>query len=148
MADNNVIEINGREYELGDISLIVGGIPIIGFRKVNYKKEREKELYYAKGRKPHSIQSGNEKVTGSITFTQSQFEMLEAATGGDILSAKVDIVMSYGAELNAVSVASAAISTDIIVGAEFTEYEKGMSQGDKAMEIPMPFLALDIKQAP
>lgn len=142
---NNIFQINGREYEWADISIIVGGVSIIGFRAINYKRSREKEAMYAKGRKAHSIQSGNEAVTGSITFTQSQLEALELATGGNILEAKVDIVVSYGAELNAASVASAVTSTDVIVGAEFTEYEKGMSQGDKFMEIPMPFLALDIK---
>lgn len=141
----NVYQINGREYEWADISILVGGVPIVGFRAVSYKREREKEAMFAKGRKAHSIQSGNETITGSITFTQSQMEALELATGGNILTAKVDIVVSYGSELNAKSVASTVISTDIIVSAEFTEYEKGMSQGDPFMEIAMPFLALDIK---
>lgn len=141
----NPYQINGREYEWADISVVAGGVPIAGFRAVSYKREREKEAIFAKGRKAHSIQAGNESVTGSITFTQSQLEALEVATGGNLLTAKLDIVVSYGAELNASSAASAVISTDIIVGAEFTEYEKGMSQGDKFMEIEMPFLALDIK---
>jgi len=139
-------QINGREYEWADISVVLGGLPIIGFRAVSYKVEREKEPLFAKGRKAHSIQAGNESVTGSLTFTQSQLEALELAAGGNLLTAKVDIVVSYGAELNAPSVASAAISTDVIIGAEFTEYEKGMSQGDKFMEIEMPFLALDIRK--
>jgi hypothetical protein len=143
----NPYQINGREYEWADISVIVGGVSVAGFRAVSYKREREKEAMFAKGRKAHSIQSGNELITGSITFTQSQLEALEVAAGGNLLTAKVDIVVSYGAELNAASVASAAISTDVIVGAEFTEYEKGMSQGDKFMEIVLPFLALDIKNA-
>jgi len=143
----NGVQINGREYEWADISMVIGGVPIAGFREVKYKRQREKEAMFAKGRKAHSIQAGNESVTGSIKFTQSQLEALEAATGGNVLTAKVDIVVSYGAELNATSVASAAISTDIITGVEFTEYEKGMSQGDKFMEIDMPFLALDIKNA-
>jgi len=142
----NIFQINGREYEWADISLVVGGIPMVGFRKVSYKQSREKEQLFAKGRKAHSIQAGNESVTGSLSFTQSQLEALELATGGNLLDAKVDIVVSYGAEMNASSVASAVISTDVIVGAEFTEYEKGMSQGDKFMEIEMPFLALDIKK--
>lgn len=141
----NPYQINGREYEWADISVVAGGVPIAGFRAVSYKREREKEAMFAKGRKAHSIQAGNESVTGSITFTQSQLEALEVATGGNLLTAKLDIVVSYGAELNVSSAASAVISTDIIVGAEFTEYEKGMSQGDKFMEIEMPFLALDIK---
>jgi hypothetical protein len=140
-----MFKINGREYEWADISLVVGGVPIVGFRAVSYKREREKEAMYAKGRKAHSIQAGNEAITGSITFTQSQLEALELATGGNVLTAKVDIVVSYGAEADATSVSSTGISTDVITGAEFTEYEKGMSQGDKFMEVAMPFLALDIK---
>lgn len=142
--DNNFL-INGREYEWADISVIIGGVSIVGFRAISYKREREKEAMYAKGRRAHSIQSGNESVTGSITFTQSQLEALEAATGGNVLTAKVDIVVSYGGELSTENVISTAIATDVIVGAEFTEYEKGMSQGDKFMEIAMPFLALDIE---
>lgn len=145
MEGKDVYQINGREYEWADISLVVGGVPLSGFRKVSYKRAREKEPLFAKGRKAHSIQSGNETVTGSITFTQSTLEALELETGGNILEAKVDVIISYGAELNAESVASTAISTDVIKGVEFTEYEKGMSQGDKFMEIAMPFLALDIK---
>jgi hypothetical protein len=142
-----MFQINGREYEWADISVVIGGIPIAGFRAVSYTRSREKEAVFGKGRKAHSIQSGNETVTGSITFTQSQLTALELATGGNILTAKVDIIVSYGAEMNAESVASAVISTDIIVGAEFTEYAQGMSQNDKFMEIEMPFLALDIKNA-
>lgn len=143
----NIFQINGREYEWADISIIVGGVPIVGFRAISYMRQHEKEAMFAKGRYAHSIQSGNESVTGSITLTQSQFEALEAAAGGNLLEAKMDIVVSYGAELNAASIVSAAISTDIIVSAEFTEYEKGMTQGDKFMEIEMPFLALKIKNA-
>ena len=143
----NGVQINGREYEWADISIVFGGVVIVGFREIKYKQEREKEQMFAKGRKAQSIQAGNEKVTGSIKFTQSQFEALELATGGNMLEAKVDIIVSYGAEMNAASVASAAISTDTIIGAEFTEYEKGMSQGDKFMEINMPFLALDLIKA-
>lgn len=141
----NMYQINGREYEWADISLIVGGVTISGFRKISYKKTREKEAMYAKGRKAHSIQSGNEAATGTIDFTQSQYEALELATDGDVLSAKLDIVVAYGAELNSTSSGSTAISTDYIEGAEFTEWEKGMSQGDKFMNISVPFLALDIK---
>jgi hypothetical protein len=143
----NGVQINGREYEWADISIVFGGVPIAGFREIKYKRQREKEAMFAKGRKAHSIQSGNESVAGNLKFTQSQMEALELATGGNILTARVDIVVSYGAETNVTSVAGTAISTDIITCVEFTEYEKGMSQGDKFMEIDMPFLALDIKNA-
>lgn len=142
----DLFKINGREYEWADISILVGGIPITGFREIKYKKASEKEVMHAKGRNGHSIQRGNNSVTGSLIFTQSTFSALDAAiVGGDLLDVQVDIVVSYGAELNSVgSVGKAAITTKVIKGVEFTEYEEGMSQGDKFMEIAMPFLALDI----
>lgn len=138
-------KINGREYEWADISMVVGGVEVVGFREIKYKREIEKEALYAKGRKAISIQAGNEKVSGSVKFTQSQLEALELAAGGNILTAKVDIIVSYGAELSAMGIVSAITTTDVIIGAEFTEYEKGMAQGDKFMEISLPFIALDIK---
>lgn len=141
----NIFQINGREYEWADISIVFGGVSIDGFRKIEYEKTREKEPMYAKGRDAYSIQSGNNAVTGTITFTQSQLEALEVAVG-DMLDVKVDIVVAYGAELNAPSLASAVISTEIIISCEFTKLKKGMSQGDKFMEIEMPFLGLKIKK--
>lgn len=140
----NIYMINGREYEWADISLNVGGVPIVGFREVRYKEAMEKEVMYAKGRDGHSIQRGNRSVDGSLKFTQSQIEALELAGGGSLLNLKVDIIVSYGAELNAKSVASAVTSTEIIKNCEFTEVEKGMAQGDKFMEIDLPFIGLKI----
>lgn len=142
----DLFRINGREYEWADISILFGGIPISGFREIKYKKAAEKEAMYAKGRDAHSIQRGNNAVTGSLIFTQSQLYALDAVVAkGDLLDVQIDIVVSYGAELNSAGGAGkAAINTRVIKGVEFTEYEEGMSQGDKFMEISMPFLALDI----
>lgn len=137
---SDLFKINGREYEWADISLVVGGVSIVGFRKVSYKRSVEKEAMYAKGRRAHSIQSGNESVEGSISFTQSQLQALEAAVG-DILLSSFDVIVCYGAELGS---SDTTITTDVIKGVEFTEYEKSMSQGDKFMEIEMPFVALSI----
>jgi hypothetical protein len=137
--------INGREYEWADISLIVGGMPVIGFKAINYKKTLEKEVLYAKGRKGLTIQRKNEAITGSITVTQTQLKALELAAlpWGGLLKARFDIVAAYGA---ATPQETPVIQTDTIRGAEFTEYEKGMSQGDGSMEIAMPFLALDLTE--
>ncbi len=142
----DLFRINGREYEWADISILFGGIPISGFREIKYKKAAEKEVMYAKGRDAHSIQRGNNAVTGNLTFTQSQLYALDAAVAkGDLLDVQVDIVVSYGAEINsALGAGKAVINTRVIKGVEFTEFEEGMSQGDKFMEIPMPFLALNI----
>ena len=139
MAASDLFLINGREYEWADTCLNIGGIEIKGFRKVNYKESMEKEALHAKGRKPRSIQRGNLSYTGSITLTQSEIRTLKAAAGSrSLLNVKTDIIVAY------VPDDSALIEVDTIIGVEFTDLEKGLSQGDKFMEVELPFLALDI----
>lgn len=130
--------INGREYEWADIRLNVGGVEVDGFRNVNYKESQEKEHLHAKGRDPRSIQRGNKAPSGSLTFTQSEIIALERATGKSLLDLKVDIIIAF------VPDDSPKIRVVTIKGAEFTDVEEKMAQGDKFMEIELPFLALRI----
>lgn len=139
MALSDLFLINGREYEWADISLNVGGFDITGFRNVNYKESQEKEPLHGKGNKPRSIQRGNKTYSGSLTFTQSEVIALKSAAGSlSLLDVKVDIIVAYVPEN------SAKIRVVSILGAEFTDIEEKMSQGDKYMEIELPFVALDI----
>lgn len=139
MAASDLFLINGREYEWADTCLNIGGIEIKGFRKITYKEAMEKEALHAKGRKPRSIQRGNLSYTGSITLTQSEIRTLKAAAGSrSLLNVKTDIIVAY------VPDDSPLIEVDTIIGVEFTDLEKGLSQGDKFMEVELPFLALDI----
>lgn len=139
MALSDLFLINGREYEWADICLNVGGVEIKGFRNINYKESQEKEPLHAKGNKPRSIQRGNKTYTGSLTFTQSEVIALKAAAGSlSLLDIKVDIIVAFVPEN------SAKIRVVSILGAEFTDIEEKMTQGDKFMEIELPFLALDI----
>lgn len=131
---------NSREYEYADISVIMAGRTVTGFRAITYTKSQEKEALYAKGNRPHSIQHGNKSYEGSITLLQSELEALEHASGGDALDASFDLLVSYGNPMK-----GDVIQTDYIKGAEITEIPKGMSQGDKFAEIELPFIALDVK---
>lgn len=131
---------NSREYEYADISVIMAGRTVTGFRAISYTKSQEKEALYAKGNRPHSIQHGNKSYEGSITLLQSELEALELASGGDALDASFDLMVSYGNPMK-----GDVIQTDYIKGAEITEIPKGMSQGDKFAEIELPFIALDVK---
>ena len=133
---------NSREYEWSDITVVVAGRPITGFRAVDYSSKQEKEALYAKGNKPHGIQRGNKSYEGSITLLQSEYEALRQACGGDVLDASFDLVVAYG---NASK--GDAIVTDILVGAEVTEDNTEWKQGDKFQEKKLPFIFLDKKSA-
>jgi len=131
---------NSKEYEWSDITTIVAGSPVTKIRAISYVKKQEKEALYAKGNKPHSIQRGNKSYETSLTLLQSELEAIEAASGGDVLDASFNVVVSYGNPSK-----GDVIKTDLIEGNEITEVPKGMNQGDKFSEHELPGIALNIK---
>lgn len=131
---------NSREYEWADIDVVMAGRPVTGIRGIKYNTKKEKELVYAKGNKPHAVQSGNYDHSGEITVLQSEYNALRQAAKGDILSVSLDIVVAYGNPTR-----GDVITTDILVGVEFTEDNTEWKQGDKFQEKTIPFVFLDRK---
>lgn len=131
---------NSREYEWSDVNVVTAGRPLTGIRGVKYSSKQEKEALHAKGNKPHSIQRGNKTYDGELTVTQSEYEALRAAGGGDILDISIDIVVAYGNPSK-----GDVITTDLLMGAEFTEDNTEWKQGDKFQEKSLPFIFLDKK---
>lgn len=132
--------VNTREYEWSDVTVVLAGRLVTGLRGVKYSAKQEKELLHAKGNKPHSIQRGNKTYDGEITLLQSEYEALKKASGGDILDASIDIVAAYGNPT-----AGDVITTDMLIGVEFTEDNTEWKQGDKFQEKTLPFIYLDQK---
>ena len=132
--------VNTREYEWADVAVVMAGRLVTGLRGVKYSAKQEKELLHAKGNKPHSIQRGNKTYDGEVTLLQSEYEALKQASGGDILDASIDIVAAYGNPS-----AGDVITTDMLVGVEFTEDNTEWKQGDKFQEKILPFIFIDKK---
>ncbi len=132
--------VNTREYEWSDVTVVLAGRIVTGLRGVKYSAKQEKELLHAKGNKPHSIQRGNKTYDGEITLLQSEYEALKKASGGDILDASMDIVAAYGNPS-----AGDVVTTDMLIGVEFTEDNTEWKQGDKFQEKTLPFIFIDLK---
>lgn len=129
-----------RQYEWADVSLNLGGRDVTGIRGVKYSEKIEREPLFAKGRYPHSVQSGNITIEGEITVLQSELESLIKAGNGSVLNLKgLTMTVSYGdlADGN-------TLLSDVLTGVYFTESPKELKQGDKNMEITMPFIATRI----
>ena len=131
---------NSRQYEWADLTLVLGGKDITGIRGVKYSEKAEKEALFAKGRYAHSIQTGNVAVEGEITMLQSEYEALVIAGGGSVLGLSLDGVFGYGNP----ALGDTPIF-DRVLGISFTEAAKELKQGDKFMEITLPFVALSVK---
>ncbi len=137
--------INGRQYEFADISLVLGGRDVCGLRGIKYSEKQEKEVLYGKGNKPLSVQKGNFSYEGEISLTQSELETLKTLartqTGrSSIMSLNLNAVVCYGNPLK-----GDIMITDRIYGIQFTEDAKELKQGDKYMEVTLPFICTDIE---
>jgi hypothetical protein len=131
--------INGRQYEFADLTLFLGGRDVTGFRGINYGSKQEKEVLYGKGNRGMSVQKGNISHDGDISFTQSELETLKALGGGTVLNLNLNAVVCYGDPSK-----GDVLITDKIQGLQFTKEEKQIKQGDKFMEVTLPFIALNI----
>lgn len=131
---------DSRQYEFADLTLALGGRVITGFRGIKYSSKQEKELVYGKGNQPQSIQKGNISHEGEITLLQSELETLRLAGRGSVLGLRLDAVVIYGSPAN-----GDILITDKIRGIEFTEDSKELKQGDKFMEVTLPFICLRIE---
>lgn len=133
--------INGRQYEFADLTVVGAGRDIIGLHGIEYKESQDKELIYGKGNKPVSIQRGNKSYEGTLTVLQSELEGLAALSeSGSILDLDINLSVCYGDPA-----LGTPMTTDLLFGVQFTEMPKGLSQGDKNMEVALPFLCTDIQ---
>jgi hypothetical protein len=132
--------INERQYEFADLTLYLAGRDVTGFRGIKYTKKQEKEALYGKGNRPMSIQKGNISYEGEISFTQSELETLKVLGNGSILGLNLNAVVSYGNPDK-----GDTWITDKLFGIQFTEEAKEIKQGDKFMEVTLPFICLDIQ---
>ena len=130
-----------KQYEFADITLLVDGVDITGVRSIKFSEKIEREALYAKGRYPHSVQSGNVAYEGEIGLTQNELELLIAKGKGSILNLKMDAVITYGNPSN-----GDTLITDKMLGIHFTESAKELKQGDKFMDVKLPFIGLRLLQ--
>lgn len=129
---------DSREYEFADLTLVLGGKDITGFRGIKYTTKQEKEPVYGKGNEPLKIQKGNKSHEGELTILQSEYETLVAnSPDGSILGLQLDAVVAYGNPGN-----GDMLITDVLQGLQFTEESKEVKQGDKFMECKLPFIFL------
>jgi len=135
------MQFDSRQYQWSDLTLELGGRILTGFRGLKYSSKQEKELLYAKGSKPRSIQRGNISHEGEIKMLQSELETLIAAGGGSILGLHLDGTAVYGDPAN-----GDTLITDKLLGIEFDEEPKELNQGDKNMEVTIKFICLDIRK--
>jgi hypothetical protein len=133
---------DNTECEWSDMMVVLGGAPLTKIRGLKYKSSKAKELLYAQGDAPISIQSGNRSYEGEIKILKGALEDMNtaalAAKGKDILDLEFDIVVTY------IKKGIRPLQTDILVRCQVKEFQKGWDQGAKMMEVTLPIIFLQL----
>jgi hypothetical protein len=132
---------NGQEVAWLDQSVRMFGSALVGLREVKGKFETEDEALYGSGNQVLGIQTGNEKLTGSLKILKNDFDKLNDAAKAagyknityvpyQLVVITVNYKVAFGRPMR----------TDVYSGVKIGSYEKGMAQNAKFMEIDLPFL--------
>jgi hypothetical protein len=132
---------DSAECEWADMAVYVAGAQLTKIRGLKYRSSKKKELLYAQGDAPISIQSGNRSYEGEIKVLKGAIDDMNRAAvnagAKDILDLEFDIVVVYAAK------AMRALQTDVLVRCQVKDFQKGWEQGAKMMEVTLPILFLD-----
>jgi len=138
---------NGQEVVWLDMSVRVFGSTVVGLRGLKYTKETEKEALYGAGNQVLGIQTGNEKLEGTLKLLKNDFDALNDAA---VAAGFADITyVPYQVAVITVNYKIAygrPMRTDVLSGVSFSKFEKGMEQNAKNMEVEMPFLFMQVQQ--
>ena len=134
---------DSRQFEFADISVNMLGVTLSGLRGLTYKKSQEKEGVYGAGNQPQAIQRGNKKYEGQLMLLKSDFDLLDNAA----IAAGYEDITDVPYNLISITcvyerIDAGMLSTDFLIGCEFTDAEDGMKQGDKFKEVTLPFIFL------
>lgn len=124
------------------MTVTFAGVTLTKIRGLKYSSSKEKELLYAQGDMPISIQSGNRGYEGEIKVLKGALDDMNrtalTAGGKDVLDMEFDIVVVYAAK------GTRALQTDVLVRCQVKSFDKSWEQGAKMMEITLPILFLNV----
>ncbi|MFT3750965.1 MAG: hypothetical protein QM768_21810 [Agriterribacter sp.] len=132
------------ECDWSQVSMKILKSTIVGLRAFSFDFEIDKEHLFAAGSKPISIQSGNEKPTGSLKLLKFEIDKLNDAA--QVAGFKTILHVPY--ELVSITCAfkrtvGAPMYIIDALGVGFQKLGVAMEQGAKFSESDVPFLAMD-----
>jgi hypothetical protein len=127
--------INGNNYNWANVTVIIGGVPVVGILKIDYKRKQKKENNYGFGSEPVSRGIGNVEYDGSMElYTDEWFRIVEASPGRDPLKIPpFDIQISFSGP-------GVATTSHVLKAVEFMEDPFDAKQGDSKLTVNIPLI--------
>lgn len=133
--------VNGINYSFANVTLVLFGVPVIGFTKINYKRKQKKENNYGFGINPVSRGYGNVENEGSIEiYTDEWKRIIAASPDRDPLSIPpFDIAVIFGGS-------RVTADKDILRSCEFMEDPLSADQGATKLMVTIPLIIGSIER--
>lgn len=127
--------VNGVNYDWGNITLTLFGVPVIGITKINYKRSQKKENNYGWSRDPVSRGYGNFEYEGEIELYTDEWKRIIAASPqrNPLQIPWFDIPVVYGGT-------QVLATRDILRACEFLEDPLAANQGDTKLLVTIPLI--------
>lgn len=136
----NIDFFDNKEFEHAELTVTVSGAPLTKLRGLSGQVDADKETLFAAGRNGISIQTGNKTITGSLKMLFGALMDLwtasVAAGGDDPTDIEVDII---GKVVRRTNRKQYLITFE---GVQFNTAGFSEDQGDKFVEVELPFVAL------
>ncbi len=132
--------INGVEYGWSQLTVNIGGTPIVGITKIDYAEDQTKENIYGAGQRPVARGYGNIEPSASITLLRSEIEAIRASSDTGSLNdiAPFTIIVAF------VPLNGGAIVVHKLKNCEFTKDANSIAQNDTKNEVDLPLIISDI----
>lgn len=131
---------DSSEVAWRDLTVFLNGQRIGKVKKLKYKTARESEHLYGEGDNPFDINPGNKAFTGELIVFKSVIDTMNLAAlaaGGDDLT---DIPWVIGGAYKATATSPKTSIT--LPNVRFDEFEEGLENNNKSMEVTLPFKCL------
>lgn len=131
---------DSSEVAWRDLEVFLNGQRIGKVKRLKYKTSRETEALHGAGDEAFDINPGNKTHTGELVVFKSVIDTMNLAAkaaGGDDLT---DIPWVIGGTYKATAVAAKTSIT--LPNVRFDEFEQGLENNNKAMEVTLPFKCL------
>lgn len=134
-----------NEFSWSHTTVKVLGATMIGIDGMGFNKKFDKEVIYGAGNDPIDIQNGNKSYDGTLDLKKYEVDKLNdaaLAAGYEDISEvpheAITIITSFKKG------AGDKTRTITATGVAFTALPQSMKQGDKQMQISLPFIAIKI----
>lgn len=131
--------INGESHSWGDITAIIGGVPMIGITGIEYGEKQEMKNHYGAGRYPISRSKGRVEPFAKIVLAMEEVLGLQrqSITGRLQDIAPFPIIVTYLPE-------DGDIVVDKILACQFPQNSRKWKEGDTRQEVDLDLVVAAI----